>query len=87
VAFIILIILNEMVIGGSGKGKFASCAHALNWRNILNCVALFSLVSSAQVSSSNGFTQAQRHLYHKAFSSPKGYPSIKVGVVGRSGSG
>jgi len=35
VAFIILIILNETTIGGSGKGKFASCAHALNWRNIL----------------------------------------------------
>jgi len=31
--------------------------------------------------------QAQRHLIRKAFSSPKGYHSIKVGVVGRSGSG
>jgi len=52
-----------------------------------HCVASFSLVSSPQVSSSSSFTQAQRHLYRKAFSSPKGYPSIKVSVVGRSGSG
>ena len=52
-----------------------------------HCVASFFLVSYPQVSSSNRFTQAQRHLYRKTFSSPKGYPSIKVGVVGRSGSG
>lgn len=75
VVSIILIILNETVIGGSVPGEFASCAHTVNWRNILKkqCVGSFSLVSSPQVSSFffEQVTQAQRHLYCKSFFFPK----------------
>jgi len=88
VASIILIILNETVIGGSVPSEFASCARAVNWRNILKkhsaliCFPSF-LPHKFLLSSSSRSHKRRGICIARVFSSPKGYPSIKVGVVGR----